>query len=200
METDVTSGRRTRIAETARKALRALEAAKVPYAVVGATALGVRGLPRFSADLDVIVTIDDAFSALGALAAAGFKATPPVDREAEPEPMYVLSIGTGVDVDVLVAAGEPECTIISDAPRATVFGKSAPVATLEHLLLMYLYSNQLKHAADFARIVTEANPDLAGVERYLAEVHPEMLPVLRDRVASAKSPPAAPPRPPKRRR
>ncbi len=46
----------------------------------------------------------------------------------------------------------------------------APVARLEHLLLMYLYSNQPKHLGDFARIVTEREVDLGEVEPYLADV------------------------------
>jgi hypothetical protein len=83
--------------------------------------------------------------------------------------------------------------------RAQVFGVRAPVATLEHFVLMYLYSNQPRHVGDLARIVTEAPVDLAAVERYLADVHPEMLSTLRDRVRAARSPPPAPPRPKRRR-
>src|SRR5205823_3837171 len=92
----------------------------------------------------------------------------------------------------LVAGGEPESTIIAEAPRADVFGARPKVATLEHLLLMYLYSNRPKHLGDFARIVVEAKPDLREVERYLADVHPEMLPTFRSRVQAAKSPAPAP--------
>jgi hypothetical protein len=44
------------------------------------------------------------------------------------------------EVDLLVAAGEPESTVVAEATRAKAFGVEAPVATLEHLLLMYLYS------------------------------------------------------------
>jgi hypothetical protein len=75
----------------------------------------------------------------------------------------------------------------------------APVATLEQLLLLYLYSNQPKHLGDFARIVTESDVDLLAVERYLDEVHPELLPELRDRVRLARTPKPAPPRPTRRR-
>jgi hypothetical protein len=65
---------------------------------------------------------------------------------------------------------------------------------------MYLYSNQPKHIGDFARIVCEAKPDLGSVERYLGDVHPEMLPVLKERVHAARNPSPAPRRPPRRKR
>jgi len=194
LETDPVTGRRTGLAEEARRALRALKSAKVPHAVIGATALAVRGLPRMTKDLDVVVGTDHAFSALHALRGAGFRSVTPI-REAEtPEPMYVL-VHHGSEVDLLVAAGEPESTVVAEATPARVFGATAPVATLEHLLLMYLYSSQPRHLGDFARIVTETAADLAKVISFLQEVHPEMLPVFRERVRNAKQPPPAPARP-----
>jgi hypothetical protein len=42
--------------------------------------------------------------------------------------------------------------------------------------------------------------DLTNVERYLADVHPEMLSTLKERVDSARHPPPTPPRPPRRAR
>ena len=199
VEADPVTGKKTPLVAMARRALRALNKAEIPYAVIGATALGVRGLPRFTADLDIVVVEEDAFAALDALDGAGFAVVTDVDRDEPPEAMYVMRQGKG-EVDVLVASAEPESTVVAEAPRARVFGVEAPVASLEHLVLMYLYSNQLRHLGDLARIVVETTADLASVERYLADVHPEMLSVLRDRVQAARHPPAAPPRPPRRRR
>lgn len=166
--------------------------------MIGAAALAVRGLPRMTKDLDVVVTTDDAWAALDALEAAGFRSVAPVDREDEPESMYVLTHGPA-EVDLLVAAGEPESTVVAEAKVAVLFGVRAPVATLEHLVLMYLYSNQVRHQGDLARIVTETDIDLGAVERYLDDVHPEMLPVLRARIEAARHPPMAPARPTRRR-
>jgi hypothetical protein len=199
LEVDPVTGRRTGLAAYVRRALRALAKAKVPHAVVGATALAARGLPRMTRDLDVVVVLEDAFPALDALEAAGFHSVTPVRRGSDPEPMYVLERKRGGgEVDVLVASGEPESTVVAEAKQAEVFGVLAPVATLEHLLLMYLYSNQPKHLGDFARIVTEAPVDLRAVERYLADVHPEMLPVLKERVGLARNPPPPHVRPKRR--
>jgi hypothetical protein len=197
LETDPVTGRRTGLANAARRALRALKQSKVPHAVIGAAALAARGLPRMTADLDVTVLTDDAFAALDALRDAGFRSVTPIKRKEAPEPMYVLRSESG-EVDLLVAAGEPESTVIAEAKPARLFGTTAPVATLEHLLLMYLYSNQARHLGDFARIVTETKADLGKVVRYLDEVHPEMLSVFRDRVRAAKQPPPAPSRPKRR--
>jgi hypothetical protein len=199
LEVDPVTGRRTGLATYARRALRALNRGEVPYTLVGAAALAVRGLPRMTRDVDVVVLLEDAFAALDALGAAGFRSVTPVARDQEPEPMYVLKDAKGSEVDVLVAAGEPESTIVAEAPAAAAFGVRAPVATLEHLVLMYLYSNQPRHLGDLARIVTEAKVDLEWVERYLSEVHPEMIGVLRERVQAARHPAPPPPRPPRRR-
>jgi hypothetical protein len=149
-------------------------------------------------DVDVVVLLEDAFDALDALAGVGFSSVTPWTRDTEPEPMYVLEDAEGNEVDLLVAAGEPESTIVAEAPRAMAFGVRAPVATLEHLVLMYLYSNQPRHLGDLARIVTETKVDLGAVERYLADVHPEMLPVLGQRVEAARRPAPSPPRPKRR--
>lgn len=193
------TGKKTPLVATARRALRALKRADIPFAVIGATALGARGLPRFTADLDVVVAREDAFAALAALDDAGFAADPVIDPEDEPEALYVMRHGKG-SVDVLVASAEPESTVIAEATPTSVFGVSVPVASLEHLVLRYLYSNQPRHLGDLARVVVETAVDLGVVERYLAEVHPEMLSVLKERVSAARHPAPPPPRPPRRQR
>jgi hypothetical protein len=199
LEVDPVTGRRTGLTAYARRVLRALRASEIPYALVGATALAVRGLPRMTRDVDVVVLIEDAFAALDALHEIGFRSVSPVVRDQQPEPMYVLEDRHANEVDVLVAAGEPESTIVAEAPSTRAFGVRARVASLEHLVLMYLYSNQPRHLGDLARIVTETDVDLGAVERYLSEVHPEMLAVLRERVELARHPAPPPPRPKRRR-
>jgi hypothetical protein len=152
-------------------------------------------------DLDVVVLMDHAPQAWKALAGAALRASTPTGSPEDPEPMVVfVDPKTGVEVYLLVAAGDPEAAMIDEAPSAGVFGVKAPVATFEHLLLMYLYSDQPKHMGDFAAIVRSGRADLVRVERALRGMHPEVLPEWRRRVRQAKSPPPAPPRPPRRRR
>ena len=198
LEVDIATGKKTTRIQSGRRAIRALNRARIPYAVIGATALAVRGLPRMTRDVDFVVLLEDAFEALDALSSAGFRSVTPVRPEEDPEAMYVLEDRRGAEIDLLVASAEPESTIVAEAKRTSVIGERAPVATLEQLLLMYLYSNQPKHLGDFARVVTEAKVDLSKVERYLADVHPEMLRVLKKRVQDARHPPPAPTRPPRR--
>jgi hypothetical protein len=199
LEVDPVTGGRTGLAAYSRRALRALKAKRVPHAVIGAAALAVRGLPRMTRDLDIVVPRSAAFKALAALGGAGFRSTTPIISGSEPEPMYVVMDRTGGEVDLLLAAGEPESTVLDEAPQSLIFGTRAPVATLEQLLLLYFYSKQPKHLGDFARIVTETGVDLVAVERYLDEVHPEMLAEFRERVRLARTPKPAPPRPMRRR-
>ncbi len=114
LEIDVVTGKRTSLPDNARRALEALVAAEVPFAVIGATALGVRGLPRMTRDLDLVVTTNDARQALDAIGAAGFRSVAPITDEIEP--MYVLVRGDD-EVDLLVASGEPESTVIAERKK-----------------------------------------------------------------------------------
>ena len=178
-----------------------MQASGVPFCVIGATALAVRGLPRMTRDLDLVVMIDDAARAIEALRSWGLRSQTPVGIPEDPESMIVfVDPATGVEVDLMIAAGDPEATVCDEARPASVFGTRAPVATLEHLLLMYLYSNQPKHLGDFAAIVTSGRADLGAAERKLAEMHPEMLDEWRRRVRQAQQPPPPPQRPAPRHR
>jgi hypothetical protein len=178
--TDPVTGRTTGLAKTVRRTLRAMERSGLPYSVIGATALAVRGLPRMTRDLDLVVMVDEAAAAIAALKSARLSATTPVH--------------------LLFAAGDPEAMVCEEAPRTLVFGVEAPVATLEQLLLLYLYSNQPKHMGDFAAIVQSGRADIAGAERKLADLHPEMLDEFRRRVREAREPGPAPAKPPRLRR
>jgi len=183
LEYDVATGRKTGFPRFVARALEVLAEAEVPFGVIGAMALAVRGLPRMTRDLDVVVTIEGAYRALDALKRAGLESGDPRG-----------------EINVRVAVSEPESTVIAEAKPADVYGVKVPVASLEHLLLKYLYSNQPKHLGDFARIVTESEVDLLAVESFLADVHPEMLAVFRARVLEARTPPPAPPKPTRKRR
>ncbi len=178
-----------------------MNTANIPYSVIGAAALAARGLPRMTADLDLVVLVDNATAAIVALTAAGFRASTPTGTDTDPEPMIVfVDPDTDIEVDLLNASGDPESCAIDEATEAMVLGTIAPVATLEHLLLLYLYSNQPKHMGDFASIVCSGLADLAAAERKLSAMHPEMLDEWVRRVHQAQSPAPAPARPPARRR
>jgi hypothetical protein len=195
------TGKRTGLAATVRRAVRSLSASGIPYCVIGATALAVRGLPRMSRDLDVTVLLDDAEAAWAALRAAGLEATTPTGSPEDPEAMVVWTDPrTGVGVDLRVAAGDPEAAAIDEATLAEVFGVQGRVATIEHLLLLYLYSNQPKHLGDFASIVRSGLADVGAAERKLALMHTEMLSAWSERLHAVRHPQPSPPRPGPRKR
>jgi hypothetical protein len=194
--TDPVSGQTTGLAKTIRRAIAAMRPARVPYCVIGAAALAVRGLPRMTRDLDLVVLHDDGERAIAALRKAGFRAATPLGSSDDPEPMIVFDDpDTGAEVDLLIAAGNPEATVIAQAAKAKLFGATAPVASLEHLLLLYLYSNQPKHLGDFAAIIQSGRANLGDAEKLLVEIHPQMLKEWRKRVKNAVSPRPAPAKP-----
>lgn len=197
--TDPITGKQTGLTGTVRRALRALNTTDARYAVIGATALAVRGLPRMTRDLDVAVELDDAGIAFEALQNAGFDASVPPERLHKPESTVLfMDPKTGLDVDIVVAAGDPESYVIREALTAKVFGIPAPVASLEHLLLLFMYSNEPKHIGDFAAIVGSEHADPRKVEIVLQWMHPQILRDFLKRVKESRSPPPAPSRPPKR--
>src|SRR5690606_32056234 len=53
--------------------VRSLEAAKLDYALVGALALAVHGVPRATADIDLLVLPDDVEAVLQTVSALGFR-------------------------------------------------------------------------------------------------------------------------------
>lgn len=190
------TGRTTGLARTVRRALKALAKPKIAHCVIGATALAVRGFPRMTRDLDLTVRAEDTEAAVRALRSTGLDPQTPIESDQEFEPMILLrDPATEVEVDLLSASGDPERTVIREATSTLVFGVRAPVATLEHLLLLYLYSNQPRHLGDFATIVQSGKADLVQAERRLRQMHREMLPEWKRRVKQALSPPPRFPRP-----
>lgn len=196
LETHPMTGRPTGLAKTVRLAIRAMSRAKVPYCVIGAAALAARGLPRMTRDLDLVVRIEDGPAAMRALESCGLKLSSPVGDRDDAEPMvFFLDKSNGVEVDLRMAAGEPESSTIESATECALFGAQAPTARLEYLLLLYLYSNQPRHLGDFASIVQSGLVDLKEAERLLLDMHPEMKSEWRKRVKFAQKPSPVPKKP-----
>lgn len=197
---DLVTGRPTGLPATIKKAVRALERARVRYAVTGAVALAARGCVRTTLDVDLLVPVDELAAALEALGQAGFEGAQELDPE-DPEPQYALEDPTtGASVDLLVGFGEPELSLLRGATRVMLAGIRPRVARREHLLLGYLYSNQPRHLGDFAALVQQGKLERARVRALLRELHPEMLPLFERRWDAAANPPPPPSRPAPRRR
>lgn len=127
-----------------RRTLRDLEtlltAHDVAYAVIGGIAVAIRGEPRFTADIDVVVGIDrDA--ALELVAGLRHTAFEPLFPGVEDVVLHAFLLplrhrDTLVTVDVAVGATGFEQQVIRRARHDSIGGLSIPVATAEDLLLL----------------------------------------------------------------
>jgi hypothetical protein len=104
-----------------------MNASGLPFSVIGAAALAVRGLPRMTRALDLTVLLDDGIDALETLRAAGLRAETPVGSASGLEPMVVfVDPSTGMEVDLLLAAGDPEATVIDAAEHGELYRSRGP--------------------------------------------------------------------------
>jgi predicted nucleotidyltransferase len=113
-------------------AVRSVEAAGVPYALVGGIASAVHGRPRWSDDIDLLVRPVDAERALQALAGAGF-----ATEHTFPDWLYKAS-RDGVLVDVIFNIQDTinlDDTMLARTRRATFLGEELQVVSPEDLLI-----------------------------------------------------------------
>ena len=149
-----------KVAAALRKATTALKAAKIDHALVGGLAYDHYARdPRFTADVDFVVAVEDHERATAAVRRAGFKGH-------ADDMIAQLENKDGVGVDLLYGLGDPEESARETATSARVFGVQVKVARPEFLLWMYLCSDQPRHAEDAAGIV-RAGVDLKKVAAYL---------------------------------
>lgn len=121
-------------------------------AVIGGVAVIARGVPRFTADVDVAVIppAGGAREVLDELAAFGFRPRiPDAERFAE-ENLVVLARheATGVDVDVSLAHLEFEHEAIRLAERVSFAGATLPVPRPTELVIYKMVAARPKDLAD----------------------------------------------------
>ena len=131
---------------------------EVPFAVIGGIAVAIRGEPRFTADIDVVVGIDRdaAVELLRSVARSAFEPLFPgaedVVRDA-----FLLPLRhrvTQIKVDIAVGATGFEQQVIRRAPTESLGGLSVRVATSEDLLLMKALAGRPRDAEDARGIVS----------------------------------------------
>ena len=127
-----------------------LEAARVPYLVVGGLAVIVLGEPRTTGDADAIVYLgpDDAETLIRKAQSAGFE--PDVNREVE----RLRQTGTiclkrsPFHLDLILASLPFEHEALRRARPRKLFGKSVPFPTPEDLLLFKVLAGRDKVLLD----------------------------------------------------
>ena len=141
-----------------------LRAQGVSYAVIGGIATTVRGEPRFTADVDVVVGIDldRALQLLDSLISSPFRPlfTDVADVVKKAFILPIRHISSGIRVDMAIGMTGFERQLIARATEATIGGRSIPVATAEDLILLKVLAGRPRDVDDVSRIVLRQGPSL----------------------------------------
>jgi hypothetical protein len=158
--------------EAARRLGLALEGAGLPYAIGGAIALGVHGVPRGTMDVDLNVFTDDAQldRVFDVLEGAGVDFTRDSARaDADARGMFVGRMN-GIRIDVFT----PSIPFSMEASRTRVAREAEGVRlwflSAEALSVFKLLFFRTKDIGDLERLLAVAPLDRAYVRRELAEM------------------------------
>ena len=116
----------------------ALEAAEVPYVLIGGAASAIRGRPRVSDDVDFLVRQTDADRALEVLADAGFET-----ERTNPQWIYKATRGA-ITIDLMFwLMGDFYCddTMLEHATRERYGDAEVDVAAAEDLIVIKLLAH-----------------------------------------------------------
>lgn len=161
----------TRLRRAFARTISALEAAGLPYAVVGGVAVGLHAEPRVTRDLDFVVPVEDdrdAERVVLQLQRAGFV----VDSLFENDAGRISTVRTlhrlapGVFADFLFHNSRIEKEIASAATREDVGGaEGVRVARRSHLLAMKVLASRPKDLPDLQHLIVAASArELSRVE------------------------------------
>ncbi len=167
--------------EAARTTVAHLEALGLRHALVGGFAVSVWCEPRFTRDIDLVVSVSSdevAEGAVRALAQEGYEVLAAVEQEAAGRLATVrLAVGPDRDlVDLLFASSGIEPEIADGAPRIEVLpGLVLPVAAVGHLIALKLLAadsrTRPQDQVDLQALVTVADPaDFAVAEEAVAAI------------------------------
>ena len=158
-----------------------LDAAGIPYMVVGSVAGSFHGEPRTTVDIDIV--IDPTADALHGLVASLPRAEFYVDENAVAEALArrtsfnVIDQATGGKVDLLIRRDRPFSRVEFDRRiLASVFGRETPIATAEDTILAKLEwavaGESDRQLRDVARIlaVSGAALDRAYLGRWVTQL------------------------------
>jgi hypothetical protein len=156
------------LAATCRLILDQAQRQGVDLALVGGFAVSVRTEPRFTRDIDVVVSVSDDAEAeafVGALIADGHELLATVEQEAVGRLATArLRLSDGSLVDLLFASSGIEPEIAAAAEELEVLpGLFVPVITLAHLIAVKVLARddrtRPQDIADLRSLLETANPD-----------------------------------------
>lgn len=134
-----------------------MEIQAVPFAVIGGIAAGVRGEPRFTANVEAVIGIDvdRALSMIDALVGSPFRPLFPDVAEVV-RTAFILPVRhreTEIKVDLALGLTGFEQQVIARAPKIPLANRSVPVATAEDMILLKVLAGRPRDEDDIARIV-----------------------------------------------
>jgi hypothetical protein len=150
-----------------------LEALKIPYCAIGASALAAHGVSRATQDIDLL-TVD-----MAALEARSWEELPPgvtheVRRGDAMDPLagvVRLQRPGETDVDVVVGKHRWQSGVIDRSVPTIIEGRGLPVAGAPDLVLLKLFAGGPQDAWDIGELLRDADTTLvADVERHLGEL------------------------------
>jgi predicted nucleotidyltransferase len=166
-----------------------LDAASIPYMLIGGLALSAWGLPRATLDIDLTLWVpgDNLDRVCDSLCARYHPRVADPRKFVGKTRVLPVTTNTGVRIDFLFAAFAFEKEMMERAPLRQLGGVTVRVATLEDLILLKLPSSRGRDQED-VRLILGAHGEhlqwdyLLSVADSLAEAlgQPELGPFLRE--------------------
>lgn len=155
-----------------RKAVPALEAAKVSYAVGGGVALEAYGYRRSMEDVDIFLSPDQSAPALEAIALAGFAIEPVLapNRYAAFETKRGRVADPSIRLNLTFPLDDPEHAAILAPESHRVGGTVAKVFPLVLLVAAKWYANRPEDDLDFEALLGRGLLPMPAVQAYLCSI------------------------------
>jgi len=147
-----------------------LDARGAPYALIGATALAVHGVPRATADLDLLSVdarcLDEAWWAASPSRPASVTVDVRVGDAADPLAGVARFVAPAApSLDLIVGRPGWQADVVGTARMRQIAGEPVPVVEPAGLVLLKLYAGGPQDAWDVAQLLDAAPATESLVER-----------------------------------
>jgi hypothetical protein len=138
------------------RAVALLRERRIPFAVVGAVAMAVRGVSRATRDVDVLV-VDSSCLSDAIWAPLGHPGVVVTIRRGDPDDplggVVRLAAAGESPVDLVVGKSSWQARVLERATPGTIGGVAVPVAVAADLVLLKLYAAGPQDAWDIAQLL-----------------------------------------------
>jgi len=153
---------------------RSLEAASLPYMVIGGQALLVHGEPRLTKDIDITlgVDIDSLELVKEAALSAGLKILPEDDQAfvRDTHVLPTIEPSTGIRVDLIFSFTPYERQAIGRAVSVHIGGEDVMFASAEDVIIHKLFAGRPRDLEDVRSIlIKKPEVDAGYIVRWLAQ-------------------------------